>query len=373
MTWEWEAARIVESWPMILLRASLKEIGLQFGLVFAGLTFLVSLGSAIRASAASQGAPAWVTMQLVPLFVGNMLPYLLPVMLLVAVILAYGRMASDGEEIAMRAAGVHPGRLLAPALLAGVAVALLMLPIQSQLLPKVYREMREVSYTLRYAGLRNANPGASALHFGRLHVLWGGRSDGAFHDATVLLKRDGDDDLRLRADRAWMTVDEEAVEFRFVGLRTFGGSAIGGDWSVSTEGDSLFRIPVGALKEEGAGRWLSGNETSSALVASLESGDLSPRNALRASYAIHRRRALSLSAIPFALLGALLGWRLRRGSFLAAFAAGFGLVLTVFYPAFYLGDVLQQQEVLSPSWGAWLPVLALAPILLVLYRSRRLA
>jgi len=58
---------------------------------------------------------------LLPWTVPQTLPYTLPIALLVGASLAYGRLAGDNEVLALRAAGVHLGRIVAPALLLGLA------------------------------------------------------------------------------------------------------------------------------------------------------------------------------------------------------------------------------------------------------------
>ena len=98
-----EAARLPA--VLILTRSYLGEILRHLSLVLAGVIFLLALGAAVKASSTAQGAPVWVVLTLVPLFVGNALPYFFPVGLMTAVVLTYGRMAADREEVALRAAG----------------------------------------------------------------------------------------------------------------------------------------------------------------------------------------------------------------------------------------------------------------------------
>ena len=129
---------------MILTRSYLGEILRHLSLVLAGVIFLLALGAAVKASSTAQGAPVWVVLTLVPLFVGNALPYFFPVGLMTAVVLTYGRMAADREEVALRAAGCTPARLLLPALYAGVLLVVASYPLTSRIMPDIYRVMREL-------------------------------------------------------------------------------------------------------------------------------------------------------------------------------------------------------------------------------------
>ncbi|MBT5101297.1 MAG: LptF/LptG family permease, partial [Planctomycetes bacterium] len=110
-------------------RSYFREIVQHLLFVLLGVIFLVALGAVVRASATSQGAPIWVSLSLIPLMVGNALPYFFPMALLTAIVLTYGRMASDGELVALLASGQPPMRLLRPALWAGVLMMLVAYPL----------------------------------------------------------------------------------------------------------------------------------------------------------------------------------------------------------------------------------------------------
>ncbi|MDP7560187.1 MAG: LptF/LptG family permease, partial [Planctomycetota bacterium] len=104
------------------------------------MTLLVALGAAVRATSTSQGAPLWVPLTLIPLLVGNALPYLIPATLLTAAVLTFGRMSADGEITALQTAGMTPRQILRPAFLFGITLALLSYPLASQVLPSVYKK-----------------------------------------------------------------------------------------------------------------------------------------------------------------------------------------------------------------------------------------
>ena len=82
---------------------------------------------------------------------------------------------------------------------------------------------------------------------------------------------------------------------------------------------------------------------------------------------------LALSPLPLALIGALLGWRLRRSGVLTAFAAAFAVQLLLYYPLYYLGVALTASGGLSPASGALLPVAGLLLVLLALLPQGRRA
>lgn len=389
---------------MLLVRSYLREIGLNLLLVLGGILLLVALGAAVQASSRSQGAPLWIPALLVPLLVGNVIPYLVPVTLLVAVLLTYGRMAADGEEQAVRAAGIHPLRLLLPALIAGALAALAVYPLSALVLPRIYSTMRELSFRLRFAALENTNPGASELHFQGLHMLWSRRdANGDFRDVIFLHRQEPDFKaypgdpgradaaaaepaavLRLRAEKARMSVADRQLVLAFEGLRSAGARGAQA-WSARSQGESFVRIPLDQLGSRGADERKPEDFTSAELRAripqlraaavapldglnegqrkrALERAGKAARDVEKSRYTLWQRLSVACAALPLAAVGAMLGWRVRRAGVLPAFAAGTAVVLFVFYPLLYLGEGLQQGGKLDAIPAAWLPVAGLLAV-----------
>src|SRR6266850_3693137 len=70
----------------------------------------------------TKGVPFYLVVQLLVFMLPSFLAHTLPMALLVAVLLAGGRLAGDLEIIAFKAAGISPLRLFRPVLLAGLIV-----------------------------------------------------------------------------------------------------------------------------------------------------------------------------------------------------------------------------------------------------------
>ncbi len=356
---------------MILGKSYLREILQRLFMVLAGVIFLVGLGAAIRASATSQGAPLWVPLSLVPLIVGQALPYFLPVVLLVGVVLTYGRMSADLEHVAAFAAGTRPVKLLTAALLAGLLMSILSYPLAAEVVPNLYRNMRSLVNRVPVAALENTNPGSSELQYAGLYLSWRGRSGpGLFHN--VLLSIDDSveegEELRLRADNAHMTVTKTELAFAFDGLRTFRDAR----GLFSNPERSWIKFDLDEMHQQQGDRVRAKDMPSSQLLAELKRPDIDPDTHDHYRFIFWQRWSMALSSLPLALVGALLGWRLRRGGFLAAFAATLALLLLLYFPVFFLCDNLEEMDVLPPLAAAWLPLLSLVPVAAILmYKESR--
>lgn len=338
-------------------------------MVLATILFLIALGAAIRASATSQGAPIWVPLSLVPLIVGQALPYFFPVVLLISVVLAYGRMAADNEDVAAFAAGIRPAKLLQPALLIGSLVCLITYPLTAEVVPHLYSKMRQLMHRVPVAALQNTNPGASELSFGGLYLSWNDRSGpGEFHDILLSIdsSKSNDDELRLRANRAIMNVNGDDLTFMFEGLRTFRDTR----GLFYNPGQTWLTIN---LAEINSNRELSRgikDKSSRELFALLDT-DISNDDRDHTWFILWQRMSMAFATIPLALIGALIGWRLRKGGFVSGFASALSFLLLVYFPLFFLCDNLEEIDTLSPFVAAWLPAFLLIPVVLFMLRRHR--
>src|SRR5207237_1834754 len=73
----------------------------------------------------TKGVPLHLVMQLLVFMMPSFLALTLPMALLVAVLLAGGRLAGDLEVVAFQASGIGPLRLFSPVLAVAVAVAMM--------------------------------------------------------------------------------------------------------------------------------------------------------------------------------------------------------------------------------------------------------
>ncbi len=93
--------------------------------------------------AAKLGLSFWQVAEAIPLMIPNMLPYTIPATTLFACCVVYGRMAYDNEVVALRAAGVHLGVILRPAILLGVLTTLATAGLYHTVIPRSQKLLYE--------------------------------------------------------------------------------------------------------------------------------------------------------------------------------------------------------------------------------------
>lgn len=123
---------------MTLVRYVLKEHVAPFFLALFVITFLfvVDFLVMILDNVLSKGLPASTVLEIFLLNIAWMLSLSVPMAVLVACLMAFGRLSGDQEITAMKAAGVSPLSIMRPVLLVGVLIAELLILFNNWVLPE---------------------------------------------------------------------------------------------------------------------------------------------------------------------------------------------------------------------------------------------
>lgn len=193
---------------MILDRHILREHVAPFVYALFVITaiFLVDFVVQIMDSILSKGLDWHVVIELFVLNTAWMLALSVPMSVLVASLMAFGRMSSDREIDAMRSAGMHPARMMVPSLVCAILLAGFLVWFNNRVLPEanfraaslredISRKRPAVMLEPRtmiqeFDGFRiwiqRVDPGTDSLHDILIHQL--DRNGGA---PTVITARDG--------------------------------------------------------------------------------------------------------------------------------------------------------------------------------------
>jgi lipopolysaccharide export LptBFGC system permease protein LptF len=112
------------------------------------------------------------------------------------------------------------------------------------------------------------------------------------------------------------------------------------------------------------------DKSSRVLFASLDT-DISDDDRRHTWFILWQRMSMAFATIPLAIIGALLGWRLRKGGFVSGFSSALSFLLLVYFPLFFLCDNLEEVNTLSPLVAAWLPAALLLPVVVFMLRRHR--
>ena len=130
---------------MRILRAYLlREHAAPFFVTMGGLTAVLLVGNLIKFAelVIAKGVSVIDILRLMLYLIPYMLSFTVPMACLIAMVLAFGRLSTDFELIAMRASGVAPIRLVWPIIVAGLLISLLLLVINDRVVPESHLAFR---------------------------------------------------------------------------------------------------------------------------------------------------------------------------------------------------------------------------------------
>lgn len=123
---------------MILVRYVLKELIAPFLAALFGITFLFVVDFLVKIldNVLSKGLPTSTVIEIFVLNLAWMLSLSIPMAVLVASLMAFGRLSGDQEITACKAAGVSPLSLMRPVLLVSLLISVLMVVFNNWVLPE---------------------------------------------------------------------------------------------------------------------------------------------------------------------------------------------------------------------------------------------
>lgn len=342
-----------------LRRYLLREIGGSFlaGIaMFASILFLLRLVDLIEMMLA-RGVPAALVLRLLAAILPSLLEASLPMAFLLGVVTAFGRMGSDGETLALRAAGLSVWRVLPPVVAMGSIVAAIALALSMTARPWGHREIEstlfDMARTRASAALR---PRFFNTDFERM-VVYVDRIEPASGELVGVLlsdERGGAERQAVFARRGRIGGHEESGRLY---LQLLDGTSISSRENLADYDVTRFRsLEVNLELRTATGNRPADDEpaafTWSQLRAGLASGE--PAHAREAAIEMHRRFGIAAAALTLGLVGAALGFTTSGSTRGRSVGVSIAIIL-VYYAALTFGIAMAKSGALSPAVALWMP------------------
>lgn len=324
--------------------------------------------------------PLGTVTQLILSLLPNVLVFTLPMALLTSILIGFSRMGSDSELTAMRAAGVGTWRILWPALLIGAMLTLASLYVNLRLAPESARALRRAA---GFAALYKLDSPVEPRSFNTdipgkvIYVRNGDKSQGLWENVFLYSKTPNGSTWVVTARSG--RIDSAGVKSELVlsdaVLLTLPDNSPNSHGDYVTEHLDQLRIVLDTGRkailyklQEGESE-LKPNEMDwselSRYAASTTGLEQREANTLR-----HKRLAMSLTPLVFALLGATLGVRIRKGG------RGIGVLLSLlamltYYLITLAGEQMARAGTVSPFAGAWMASISTVVCALALHATGR--
>jgi LPS export ABC transporter permease LptG/LPS export ABC transporter permease LptF len=368
--------------PTILDRYVLRELWppMTVGLLLFTFILLLDAITGLMRIFVSRGADLATIARAFAHLLPSIFSVTIPMAFLMGVLLAFGRLASDSEIVALRASGISPARLLRPVLALAALAGMVTFYVVAVALPVANQTYREIAFAVMVSKARTGvtsrvfnddlAPGGSVMiYVSDIPAESGLWKDVFIHDLrhpqqpNVILARSG----RLVIDEPNKRVELDLQKGTKYSFNASDATAFHQERFVSGQFplpyDELFpKLPLSKGDRELTLDELQGK------VKELKAQGRGRLEYGRFEVEYHKKFAIPAACLVFGLLG--LG--LSLGSKKEARSAAFGLaiaVIFVYYVIIRLGEQAGDTGMMPPilaMWGANLVLGALAVVLLVL-------
>jgi lipopolysaccharide export system permease protein len=342
-------------------RYILREVGgvFLFGAAVFTTLLLVNHLFFLARLAAETSIPLWTNLELLVLRVPYLAAYSLPMSMLLATLLAVGRLSDRNEIIAMRTSGWSLARIAVPVLLAGVAVTILSLGLSEYVVPRSETRYRRVLADAVRAPAQRVQEHVlfreriddveSVFYARRMDV-----QDGVMSDVSIVQLQAGRPVRFIEAARAVYDGQGWVLE---KGTLYLLGSGAGVRTDFEELRVQLRRAPRQIVSLRRDPSELTIGELRQQMAALSAAGE----SVVRYAVSLQLKLALPASSVIFALLAMPLGLRPHR----SGRSTGLGLtvlVLLAYYVLMSVTVTLGERGQLAPFPAAWLPNLLVAAV-----------
>ena len=325
----------------------------------------------------AEGVSVQLVVGLIGLLIPQALAITIPMSLLLALLIAFGRLSADREFVAMQACGVSLRRLLRPVALISIAAWMITSYVLIALVPGSNQRFLEIVF--KVASERAEGDVKPRIFFDDFSdfvvyvrdIAPGGGWQGVFladrrpdHRLAVYVARRG----RLRIDRERQKIDMELFE-----ATQHSADPNGDEYRINTFDHVRFTVDPAAMFAE-----LVSKNPRQMSIAELQAQIEENRKAVDGPYSTHneemeiqKRFSIPVACLVFGLIGLALGATHRRDGALGSFVIGV-VVVFAYYVPLMLGPSLVKGRYLAPWLGMWLPnfILGALGIVMFIWRDR---
>ncbi len=363
-------ARVVHYTPVFmgktLRRYLLREIGGSFlaGIaMFASILFLLRLVDLIEMTLA-RGVPAGLVLRLITAILPSLLEASLPMAFLLGVIAAFGRLGSDGETLALRAAGLSVWRVLPPVVGMACVVAAVTLVLSMTARPWGHREIETTLFDMaRTRAAAALKPRFFNTDFEHMVVYVDRIEQGSGELVGVLLsdERGGAERQAVFARSGRIGGNSDSGRLY---LQLLDGTSISSRENLADYDVTRFRsLEVNLQLRTGSGAGPADDEPAALgwneLRREMNSDD--PARVREAGIEMHRRFGIAMAALTLGLVGAALGFATSGATRGRAVGISIAIILA-YYAALTLGIAMAKSGALSPAPALWMPNVLLGAI-----------
>jgi lipopolysaccharide export system permease protein len=341
----------------VLRNYILQELGTSFLMALFVFTIIMLVGNLVQLAemVINKGVDIFLVAQLFLLFFPFILGYTIPMSILTAILLVFGRLSADNEITAMRSSGINMYRLSVPIIVLGLILSLGLVLLNDRVLPKTNFITRKIIKSIGYkkpAACLEA--GTFIKDFKNYIIFIYDIEDNKLYNIRIYQPQTGKPTRTIIANSGeFITIPEKKI----VKLKLMNGSS---DEPNPNNPNSFYKLNFKTyylnLNTEGQGEGLEKKPRDMTIKelkdeikflqnAGIDAGPL--------RYAIHQKIAMSFASLVFVFIGLPLAIKARRSEKSIGFALSL-LIIMFYYLVSALGEAVAVKKTIPVWLCAWM-------------------
>ncbi len=357
----------------ILRNYVLKEASGPFFVSLSVFVFILIIGNLIQSAdkIITRGVDIIDILKLFLSWVPYLLRYALPMSLLTAILLTFGRLSSDNEIIAMRASGFSLYRIMFPLIAVGLIISLFSIILNDRIIAEAHFASRKILARIATKSPISIIEEGTFIRF-KNHIIFVNRVKGKkLEGIKIFQTQEGKNPrITIAKEGRFIPVKDENI----IKLKLIDGSL---DEPKSDNSSEFYQLKfktyyITLNLYEGQSENIQKKPKDMTIteakeeIKKLKRYNIDPINLITE---INKRMALSFASLAFVLIGLPLAIKTKKSSK----SAGFGLSLAViifYYVILATGSALAMKKIIDPTLGTWLPNIIVMGIgILLTYRT----
>ena len=345
---------------MIIRRSIFKELLLNFLIIISFLSVVLFMEKFVRLTKVFMGRGAEFT-DIVKIFLflqPSILLLSIPMAILVAVFLTYGRMSTDNEIIVLKGSGMGFWSMSRPAIILALLGFLILSFISIYLLPRSMISFKKTVYEsiVKKASMAIEEETFSTVFTGTVIFVKEMLSNDRFKGIFIYREGDTKEPIVVVAEDGAIYSDAEEGVINLSMLNGMIHTFAEKSSSEATFYEYNF-VLTSAVKPE---RKLKLNERG---IVDLWKGR---EQGVLWIVELHRRMAIPFACLIFGFLGPALSTRIGKTGRLGGFSFSLS-ILILYYVLLILGEGLAKAKQVPPFWGGWTPNILFGAIAILLF------
>ncbi len=341
---------------LILQRYVFKELILPFSLSVLILNFIFMGGYLVKAAQfiIGRAVPFQETLYILMLAMPEMVGYTVPTSILMAVLMVFGSLSQNNELRAIKASGIHLGKVLFPAFVVGIVLSLSMMVFNDQVASNagfvLRKTMKKMIIKFPKALIE---PGRFVKLNSSITFLAKEVKDDELLDIVAYETEDRDKPIRtIIAERGEIFTDDESGEVK---IQLFNGSISDAeDEGVHTMQFKTYEFPTIGQEDIRNMQKKKKDLTLAEIIVTLGKDNNNEEDILDLKTAFHERLAFSCGSFIFVLIGLPVAVLVRRGEIVLSFGVAMATACC-YYILFAGAKTVAHEGIVPPFIALWAP------------------